>query len=435
MLKLGKKEDITENENSKKGEKDKKYKKIQNNVYKFNQILYNKFKRSNNMARKKCKKRKVRRKARKSKKCKSRKCRSRKGRKRKSSKRKGRKGRRRNPGNFVKPSPAVAKRHVAYWSKKGVASPAQITMGMKGQYGAKTDTSDLLTIARVRLGEAIQISEAYDSACDKIQATKKVVGAFKCPINASSVAKYIGTGGNFRPVSKKRAIAYLKRLFRWSPRLHPKDAAGKTDYTSTYIGEWSSGRSGSGGGAVTAKQLQYAAETSVNGWLKAAGRRGDIGPRLIEAMIVVGADKAQKLLVQAQKSALAYAKKEAKKEADKAARKAKRDEAALVKIQAAKVAAQARLDKAIAKLNAQEAKLTQATAVASRKAKARKAKRAKRSRRRNPVRRRKAKRSMKRRAKKSKRRAKKSKRSRKAKRKSKKAKKSKRKSRKSRRRR
>ena len=338
------------------------------------------------MAKKRSKKRKVRRKARR----KTRK--TRKGRKSRSRARKGRRGRRRNPGNFVKPAPAVAKRHLAKWAKQGVNIASQIgtIIGMKAPWGAKLESADEIKIAKIRFTEALQISNMYDLACEKIKATKKVVGAFKCPINASSVAKYIGTGGNFQPVTVKRATNYLKRIFRWSPRLHAKDAAGKTDYTRFAVG------GGAGVAGISAAQLANLAGKSANGWLRGTGRRGDINPRLQEAMIVVGADKAETLLTDAKTNAVKYAKKEAVKAAKKAAAKAKRDAKALEKIKKAEAAAKARLQKTLDKLAAQRKKLTQATATAARAMKAAKAKRARKGRK-------KARRSMKRKAKKSKR--------------------------------
>jgi hypothetical protein len=152
---------------------------------------------------KKSKKRRVRRKSRKTRKS---------ARKNPSRRRKGR--RRRNPGNFVKPSVGAAERHLKAWAKQGVTEAGQIgaVMGMKAPFGAKLDTANDINIAKARFREARQITDAYEKACSELAAARKVTGTFKCPISKKSVAKWAGREGNFRPVSKKRAEAYLKRL-------------------------------------------------------------------------------------------------------------------------------------------------------------------------------------------------------------------------------
>ena len=293
-----------------------------------------------------------------------------------------RKGRRRNPGNFVKPTVGAAERHLKAWAKQGVTDATQIgaVMGMKAPFGAKLDTVDDREVAKIRFREAQQITDAYEKACSELAATRKVTGAFKCPINKKSIAKYAAKAGNFRPVAKKKAVAYLKRLFRWSPKL------------KSHVSQ----------GDMTVGKLVSIASDSVSGWLRAKGRRGDIGPRLEEAIIVAGVDKAQSLLQKAQAAAIRAAKKAEEKAAAKAARKEKRDAAKLKKIQEEKVKVKARLDKKLAELSAQEAKLQTVATAARRKLRAKRARRkARRSRRRNPVRRkaRKAKRKTRRRSK------------------------------------
>jgi hypothetical protein len=325
------------------------------------------------MAKKKTRKRRVR-------KAKSRrKTRKNPSRKRSRSRKSSRKGRRRNPGNFRLPSVDEAKKHLKHWEKQGVQISAQIAQGMKAPYVGTLADAKAVKLAKVRHREALGIVNAYNLACEKIKATKKVTGAWKCPISTKSVAKYIGEGGNFRPVTKKRAKAYLERTLRWSPRLHAKKADGTVDFTRFAIGP-----SAAVAGELSVNQLSNLYDKNVEGWLRAIGRRGDMGPRLVEAMTVVGADEAQKILNKAKKNAMAHAKKLADKAAKKAAAKAKRDAKKLEQIRAEKEKVRARLEKALAKLNEEERKLVAATATAARRFKAMKSKR---SRRRNPVRR------------------------------------------------
>jgi hypothetical protein len=180
------------------------------------------------MAKKKSKKRRVRKASK-----------SRKTRKAKSRSRRGRKGRRRNPGNFVKPTPTVAQAHLDTWAKQGVTTAAGIAVGMKAPYVGKLETEADVKLAKIRFNEARQtanwyldtvwkgggpgyaehlsVHEAYKLAKEAHAAAKKAGTKVPYPIKPSTPAS-LGRGGNFRPVSKKRAEAYLKSSFRFNHR-------------------------------------------------------------------------------------------------------------------------------------------------------------------------------------------------------------------------
>ena len=354
------------------------------------------------MAKKRSKKRRVRRKSR------ARKSRARKS--RKSSRRS--RSRRRNPGNFVKPTPTVAQKHLDAWEKKGVTSKNQITTGMKApQVGELKDDKDV-KLAKIRYQEAQNtvnwyldhftrggakwqgdVHDAYKMAHQEWKEAKAKGTKLPAPIPPSKPASR-SRGGNFKKVSKKHAIAYLKRQFRW-PAKTVKDQL------------------------EAGKMRAYAALNSVGKWVTKKG--GDIGARLAEAVTIVG--EAAALFRQAQKNAAEYAAKEA-------AKKAKRDAIN-------KKRWQKQVDELKKELQKVQKKLKGVQGVAAR-AKARAKRSRKRSRRRNPARRRNPRRrrnsSCSSRKKGTMRRRKKSRKARKA-RKAKKARKSRRKSRRSRRRR
>jgi hypothetical protein len=308
------------------------------------------------MARKKSKKRRVRRKTRKS----------------RSRSRKGRKGRRRrNPGNFVKPTPSEAQKHLDFWAKKDVTTAAGITLGMKAPYVGELKTETAVKLAKIRFNEARQtanwyldtvwkgggpgyaehlsVHEAYKEAQGAWKAAKKAGTKVPYPIKPSTPAS-LGRGGNFRPVSKKRAEAYLKSSFRFN---HRKAYKSTKKYTIGQLGT-----------------------DSVESWVglirKVKGEsplsRGLLGARLAEAVTIVGAEQAAVLFRKAQTAAIAHEKKLADKKAKTDAANKKRWEKQAADLQAKK-------DKVDAKLAT--------VASAARRRRARKSKR--RTRRRNPI--------------------------------------------------
>ena len=322
------------------------------------------------MAKRKSKKRRVRRKARRS----ARMSRS-KSRSKSRSRRRNPSRRRRNPGNFKKPTPTVAQAHLDAWAKQGVTKKDQIKVGMKAPYVGTLKTDADVTLAKIRFAEARQtanyyldtvwkgggpgyaettsVHEAYKDALDEWKKAKKAGTVVPRPM-APSTSASATTGGNFRPVSKARAEAYLVSAFRW-----PKKSSSGT--TGLQIDQM-----------VTDDATKWArlvsTRTSKSG--KAVHtHHGYLGARLAEAVAVVGAAKAAEIFRRQQANAVAYEKKQAEK-------KAKTD-----------AANRKRWEKQLEKLQKQEQKIQEKLGAAKAEAVAARARRSRRrrSRRRNPV--------------------------------------------------
>ena len=209
--------------------------------------------------------------------------------------------------------------------------------------------------------------------------------------------------GNFLTTTRPQAVQYLKGIFRWRPEVSKYTTKSALNEVAAEAGK----RSGS-------SWIRFAQ--------KGRTQKGILGARLQEALLLVGVPEAAKLMRQAQKNALAHAKKLEAKKAKADAAKAKRAATTKAKLEkdfeklAARAAKSAETyTQKQAELSDKISKLGQ-VAVSARRARAKAKARARKKMRRNPVTRRRAKR-MKRakKAKRSKRSARKSKRMKRAK--------------------
>jgi hypothetical protein len=223
--------------------------------------------------------------------------------------------RRAGGGNFRRVTVKVARKYVDSLAKKGIRKPQDIT-----DQGSPEKTR----IAQIRLREAQYVLDDYAARLAKYEEQKAAWNALASkteilpnglrakitrPAKPREAGAKSGRGGNFKPVSKKKAEAYLRGLFRKPPKQRKLD------------------------------------DFSLGGYMKRVNFTGAFTPRIQEAVLVAGAEKAAQIFNDA-KEAQAKAEIRATEAAKKAEeRKAKADERKLAAIAKCEERAKATLNK------------------------------------------------------------------------------------------
>jgi len=276
-------------------------------------------------------------------------------------------------GNFRRPTPATAKKYIAYWERKKdefgntIVDPKQIKLSDPKQ----------TELGRIHLSEALHVWNDYNRRLAEYDAAKAewaslkksgmdpAKSGLKKPAKPSMTNKASNKcqKGSFRQRSKAGAAKYLSRLLR-----HTKKDLTALDFSTQRAA------------AVTmhSKDMSY--------------KQYQHAPRVAEALVLLGNIEAMKILKSAQKFRANAQKKAAEKAVKKAEAAVKRKEKKKEKldlqiknIKANKVKYLKAKSLEIKKLQKQISTLS-AVAIAARRKRARARKK---SRRRNPIRKRK----------------------------------------------
>lgn len=190
-------------------------------------------------------------------------------------------------GNFRKVTPAVAERYIAYWKKRKVETAGQIPDGKDA------------AVQKIRLMEALSVWRAFGRKMAEYEKAKaeydtklaefKALGAKKVFENAGLPAKYLKPkapakpsktdarsvrGGNFKKVSKKQALTYLRTMFTRAAKNAVYGPAARV--TLTKLSDSKTGRS-----------------------KDAIKTRETFSPRMQEAFLLVGPEQATGMWVKA----------------------------------------------------------------------------------------------------------------------------------------
>lgn len=180
---------------------------------------------------------------------------------------------RRAGGNFRRVTVKVARKYRDGWRKKGVKRPADIP---------DQGSPEATRIAQIRLREAMYVIQDYDNRVAKYAEQKAAWDALvsKTEILPSGLHAKIGKpikpreagaksarGGNFKPVNKKKAVAYLRGLFRKPPKQ---------------------------------RKLE---DFSLNAYMRRVNFTGAFTPRIQEAVLVAGAETAAQIFNNAKDAA------------------------------------------------------------------------------------------------------------------------------------
>lgn len=246
-------------------------------------------------------------------------------------------------GNFRRVTPKVAAKYIAYWEKKGVTKANEIPDGKNA------------TLQRARLMEAKAVwldylrklesyeqeLASYKEALAKYEEVKKTT----IPTATGLAAQYLkptkpvkpslsgpksARGGNFKPVTKKQALNYLRSL---ANRAAHNAVSGKD-------------------GRVTLKDLNLKVGSPLRKTRVEGGQvlpASQFYPRVREAAQLVGADKASEIFAKAKQLQVKLEEQKLKKQ--KAAEERKK------KVDAKKVA---QLQKKLERLKKQRAEVEQA---------------------------------------------------------------------------
>lgn len=255
-------------------------------------------------------------------------------------------GRRRNPANMVRPTPTASQKLLDLCLKAGITSSADIKEGVKFPYHGTLSDATAVRQAKIAFAEAnatrkwylasigksgseLSVHEAHKLAVQEWKDARKASGdkSTKRPPAPGAPARtkkgrISGRAGNFKPIPKARAIAYLKRAFRGT-------------YKSI------------GGGKQLGKRLgdkkvkdwmRSLAGASSSSWIKLNAGGAFLGARLAESIAVVGDAKAAEIFLQQKINAAKYSIK-ANKTATKALeKKAKKSPSAEITAELVKLA-------------------------------------------------------------------------------------------------